>query len=249
VDTQSAYVLALSAGLIPEAQARAAAGTLAAKIAKNDHRMATGFLGTRALLPALTASGHHDLAARLFQSRKFPSWGYEVANGANSVWERWDSYTSEHGFNGANGKQNAAMNSFSHYAFGAVMEWAYRVLAGIDTEGPGYRRIVIRPRPPTPGSNPDETPISWVRAHYDSINGRIASAWNLEGGRFTLDVTIPANTTASIVLPGATSERTTESGSPLVVGGAGIRSVAAGENDLKVEVTAGTYRFVVLPSP
>ena len=138
------------------------------------------------------------------------------------------------------------MNSFSHYAFGAVMEWAYRVLAGIDTEGAGYRTIVIRPRPPTPGSNPEQTPINAVKAHYDSINGRIVSAWKLDGGVFTLDVTIPANTTASIYLPAATAERTSEGGAPLTEKTTGIRSVsAAADNALKVEVAAGTYRFVV----
>ncbi len=237
-------MLALWVGLIPEKQIPAAATTLAARIARNDHRMATGFLGTRSLLPALSAHGQHDLATRLFQSRKFPSWGYEVSNGANTVWERWDSYTTEHGFNGANGKQNSAMNSFSHYAFGSVMEWAYRVLAGIDTDGPGYRRIVIRPRPPTPGSNPEQTPIHWVKAHYDSINGRIATAWKLEGGAFMLDVTIPANTTASVFLPAATPERVSEGGAPLAKA-AGIRSVAATGDALKVEIGAGSYRFEV----
>ncbi len=246
VDTQSAYVLALSAALIAPKDAPAAAAVLAAKIAKNDHRMATGFLGTKALLPALSTYGQHDLAVRLFQSRKFPSWGYEVSNGANSVWERWDSYTAEHGFNGANGKQNSAMNSFSHYAFGAVMEWGYRVLAGIDTERAGYRNIVIMPRPPAAGSNPDETPISWVKAHYDSINGRITSAWKRDNGTFTLDVTIPANTTGMIFLPGATAERTTEGGAPLVAGKIpGVRSIDPAEGALHVGVSAGTYRFVV----
>ena len=246
IDTQSAYVLALWTGLIAEKQIPAMAATLVAKLAKNDHRMATGFLGTRSLLPALTASGHHDEAARLFQSRKFPSWGYEVVNGATSVWERWDSYTVEHGFNGANGKQNAAMNSFSHYAFGAVMEWAYRTLAGIDTDGAGYRRIVIRPRPPTPGSNPDQAPIHWVKAHYDSINGRIASAWKLENGVFTLDVTIPANTTASVFRPNATAARTSEGDAPLATAKiAGIRAVEPAGDALRVTVGAGSYRFAV----
>ena len=245
IDTQSAYVLALSVGLIPAKDLATASATLAARIAQNDFRMATGFLGTKSLLPALTASGQHDLAVRLFQSRKFPSWGYEVSNGANTVWERWDSYTAEHGFNGSNGTQNSAMNSFSHYAFGAVMEWGYRMLAGIDTDGAGYRTIVIRPRPPTPGSNPDQAPIDWVTAHYDSINGRIASAWKLDGGRFTLDVTVPANTTASVFLPSATAERTSEGGAPLATTIAGIRSIAAADHALKVDVAAGTYHFEV----
>lgn len=112
------------------------------------------------------------------------------------------------------------MNSFSHYAFGAVMEWGYRVLAGIDTAGPGYRRIVIRPRPPTAGSNPEQTPIHWVQAHYDSINGRIASAWKLEGG--------VALASAKI---------------------AGLRSVTRAGDALQVEVASGTYRFAVRATP
>jgi alpha-L-rhamnosidase len=247
VNTQSAYVLALWIGLVPEKDIPAATAALATRIAGNDHRMATGFLGTRALLPALSDHGQHDLATRLFQSRKFPSWGYEVTNGATSVWERWDSYTKEHGFNGSGGNQNAAMNSFSHYAFGAVMEWAYRVLAGIDTEGAGYRRILIRPRPPTPGSNPDQAPIDWVKAHYDSINGRIASAWKLAGGVFSLDVTIPANTSARIVLPHASAERTTEGGLPLAQA-QGIRRTQPAGGALEVEVGAGRYRFEVRPA-
>ncbi len=246
IDTQTAYVLALWVGLIPEKNIPAATSTLVAKIAANDHRMATGFLGTRSLLPALSAHGQHDLATRLFQSRKFPSWGYEVSNGANSVWERWDSFTQEHGFNGSNGKQNASMNSFSHYAFGAVMEWAYRVLAGIDTADAGYRHILIHPRPPAPGSNPDQTPIHWVKAHYDSINGRIASAWKLENGVFTLDVTIPANTTATVTLPAAKNATITESGQPAAQA-KGIRSFTTQADHAVIEINSGSYRFAVTP--
>jgi alpha-L-rhamnosidase len=242
IDTQTAYVLALWTGLMPEKHGAAAAARLAQKIQLNGHRMTTGFLGTRALLPALSAHGRHDLAVRLFQNRVFPSWGYEVVNGANSVWERWDSYTKEHGFEGSSGKQNASMNSFSHYAFGAVMEWAYRALAGIETDGPGYRRIAIRPRPPTPGSNPDVAPINWVRAHYDSMHGRIASAWRREAGRFSLEVTIPPNTSASVWLPVAATAGITEGGAPLARG-AGIRSFAVQDEAVRVEVAAGTYRF------
>ncbi|MBI5690548.1 MAG: glycoside hydrolase family 78 protein [Verrucomicrobia bacterium] len=244
VDSQSAYVLAFAARLVPEERKAAAATRLAEKIKANDHRMTTGFLGTRHLLPVLSWVGQHDLAVRLFQSRVFPSWGYEVVNGANTVWERWDSYTKEHGFEGAGGKQNASMNSFSHYAFGAVMEWAYRTLAGIDTEGPGYRKIVIAPQPPTAGSNPAVEPIHWVRAHYDSPSGRIVSAWKREGGRFLLEATVPPNTTAKIVLPAATADGITEGGAPLAKGGA-IRDFAVADGSVWVSVVSGSYRFEV----
>ncbi|MBI5387212.1 MAG: family 78 glycoside hydrolase catalytic domain [Verrucomicrobia bacterium] len=215
VNTQTAYVLALNFGLTPGLNYPERAKRLAEMIVAKDHRMATGFLGTKGLLPSLSVHGQHDLACRLFQSRKFPSWGYEVEQGATSVWERWDSFTKEHGFNGSGGNQNASMNSFSHYAFGAVMEWGYRYLAGIDTDGVGFKRIFIKPGPPTPGSNPDVKPIDWVKAEYGSIHGQIVSHWRRDGNRFELNVTIPANTTATVFLPAKNAASITESGQSL----------------------------------
>jgi alpha-L-rhamnosidase len=215
VDTQTAYVLALSIGLLPEERVSPAAARLADKIAKNGFRMATGFLGTKPLLPVLTASGQDDLAVRLFQSRKFPSWGYEVEQGATTVWERWDSFTKEHGFNGSGGNQNASMNSFSHYSFGAVMQWAYQALAGIDTDGAGFQRILIKPMPPAPGSNPDAKPINWVKAEYRSARGKIVSGWKRDGDRFDLNVAIPANTTATVFVPAKSADAVTEGGQSL----------------------------------
>ncbi|MFM8413918.1 MAG: family 78 glycoside hydrolase catalytic domain, partial [Planctomycetota bacterium] len=212
VETQTACVLALECGVVPEEQAATVAKQLADRIEKNGFRMATGFLGTKAILPALSTHGHHDLACRLFQSRAFPSWGYEVEQGANSVWERWDSFTREHGFEGATGKNNAAMNSFSHYAFGAVMEWAFRTLAGIDTIDPAYARIRIRPRPPTPGSNPERAAIDWVKADYDSPRGPIQSHWRRLDGGLELRVRVPANTTAVVHVPTGGARSVTEDG-------------------------------------
>lgn len=241
-DTQSAYALALAFDLIPKNLTRPAANRLADKIAKNGFRMTTGFLGTVRLLPALSAAGYHDLAVRLFQSRKFPSWGYEVANGANTVWERWDSFTAEHGFNGEGGNQNAAMNSFSHYSFGAVMEWGFKTLAGIDTEVAGFERIVIAPGPPTNGSNPDNRRIDWVRADYDSPRGKIAVAWKREAGRFVLDVTVPANTFATILLPASSAETVTEGGKPLV-GAEGVRLVRYAGDRAVLAAGSGSYHF------
>jgi alpha-L-rhamnosidase len=204
--------------------------------------MATGFLGTKELLPVLTATGHHDLAVRLFQSRTFPSWGYEVEQGATSVWERWDSFTKEHGFDGATGKNNAAMNSFSHYAFGAVMQWAFQTLAGIDTDGPGYQRILIRPHPPSPGATGEPKPIDWVKAHYDSIHGRISSEWRTNGADFELHTTIPPNTTATIFLPAKDATSATENGQPLGdTRGTTLLRAESGRVILSVE--SGSYHF------
>jgi len=233
VDTQTAYALALFTEILPAEHRAAAAARLVALIEKNDVRMATGFLGTRPILPVLSEHGYHDLAARLAQSRRFPSWGYEVVNGATTIWERWNSYTKKDGFG------NAAMNSFSHYAFGAVGEWMFRYLVGIDTDGPGFEKLVIRPRPPKPGSNPEHESISWVEAEYESIHGAIAVSWRLKDGRLTLDVTIPANTSAEIHVPTSDPESVSESGRGLA-GFSGMRAVSGA---VVFEVGGGTYSF------
>jgi alpha-L-rhamnosidase len=242
VDTQTAYVLATRLADIPFPREKGIVGRLAQKIAKNDFRMATGFLGTKHLLPALTEGGLDDLAARLFQSRRFPSWGYEVVNGATTVWERWDSFTKEHGFNGAGGNQNASMNSFSHYSFGAVMEWAFRDLAGIDTDGPGYRRITFRPHPPKPGSNPEQKSLDWVKAEYRSIRGPIRSEWRQREDTFDLNVSIPANTSATVHLPAAVAEAIRESGQPLTQA-KGVEVLRSEGDRVVLGVQSGDYRF------
>jgi len=177
--------------------------------------MTTGFLGTRPLLPVLTSIGENDLAVKHFQSRKFPSWGYEVEQGATTIWEHWDSFTKAHGFGGMDGKQNASMNSFAHYSFGAVCEWMLGDLAGIQSDGPAYDKIIIHPHPPSPTSNQEHEPIHWVKAYYDSIHGRIVSNWRYSAQQFELDVKVPANTTATIYLPAHSADRITEAGRPL----------------------------------
>lgn len=233
LDTQSAYVLAISSGIMPINHVRSGSDRLAKKIADNGFRMTTGFLGTKPLLGVLSETGHHDLAVRLFQSRKFPSWCYEVENGATTVWERWDSFTKEHGFDGVSGKNNAAMNSFAHYAFGAVGEWMFRNLAGIDTDGPGHQRLILRPMPPSPDSNPDHKPIDWVKASYDSPYGPVRVHWKREREQFDYRVSIPANTSATVYLPATAMEDCSESGAPLRVaklkGGKVAVSIGSGE--------------------
>ena len=198
IDTQTAYALALYKDLLPPELRSAAGERLAKKIRDNEARMTTGFIGTHVLLPALSSAGQNDLAVQLLQSHKFPSWGYEVDQGATTIWERWNSYTKEKGFGG---EQNAWMNSFAHYSFGAVCEWMFSRLAGIDAKDAGYNHLIIHPMPPSPDSNPDQPPINWVRAHYDSIHGRISSSWKRTMDRFELDVSIPANTTAKVNCP------------------------------------------------
>lgn len=205
--SQSAYVLALDGGLLVDSEERNTAGAHLAKLLKSksgpkNTGMTTGFLGTKPLLPVLTETGNLDLAVSLIQSRKFPSWGYEVKNGATTIWERWNSYTEEHGFGGPNGKMNAGMNSFSHYAFGAVTEWMMSTLAGIAPAEPGYSKILLHPHFPSKDATDETDSISWVEAHHDSPHGRISISWKRDADDSLIyETTIPPNTTAELILP------------------------------------------------
>jgi alpha-L-rhamnosidase len=241
VDNQTACVLALSTGLVPEKQIPIVRQRLLQLLEENEYRMTTGFLGTKPLLFVLTEAGHNDLAARLLQSRQFPSWGYEVINGATSIWERWNSYTKEDGFG------NASMNSFSHYSFGAVCQWMLQKLAGIDPGTPGFRKILIEPYIPTSGSNPDHEAINEVHAAYDSIQGRIAVDWRRSEDGLHLLVTVPVNTTATVAIPATAVSQVSEGGSSLE-----NRSDLTVEHveaeRVNVRIGSGTYEFVVAPN-
>ena len=243
VDTQTAYTLALYMDLLPENLRDRAGKILADKLrageTASDSGMTTGFLGTRPLLLELSDAGQNDLAVKHFQSHKYPSWGYEVDQGATTIWERWNGYTKENGFGG---EQNTKMNSFAHYSFGAVCEWMFSHLAGIDTDGPGYHKIIIHPNPPAPNSNQAGAPIRWVKAHYDSIHGRIVSNWQVQGGRFELETTIPANTTATLYLPTIDAGKITESGLSLDRA-SGVKLLRVDDNLAVIALQSGTYRF------
>jgi alpha-L-rhamnosidase len=206
-ESQSAYVLALDCGLLTEPGDRKKAGDRLAELIRSkagpkNTGMTTGFLGTKPLLPVLTSTGHLDLAVSMLQSRKYPSWGYEVENGATTIWERWNSYTGEHGFGGEDGKMNAAMNSFSHYAFGAVTEWMMTTLAGISPAGPGYSKIRLHPHFPSANATTETETISWIKAHHDSPHGRVSISWKRQDdGSLLYEAIIPPNTTAELMLP------------------------------------------------
>ncbi|WP_329258892.1 glycoside hydrolase family 78 protein [Actinoallomurus sp. NBC_01490] len=197
-DTQTAYVLALSMDLLPAAQRQAAADRLVELIKAKDWHLSTGFLGTPRLLPTLTATGHTDVAYRLLTQRTFPSWGYQIDKGATTMWERWDSIKPDGSF------QDAAMNSFNHYAYGSVGEWMYQNIAGISPASPGFAKTVIRPRP---GGG-----VHTASGRYDSVYGPIATRWTDQNGRFTLDVTVPVNTTAEVWVPAASAAAVTQQG-------------------------------------
>jgi alpha-L-rhamnosidase len=189
-DTQTVYVLALHFGLLPDALREGAARRLVADIAAKKGHLSTGFVGVGYLCPTLTETGHTDVAYRLLQNDTFPSWGYSIRQGATTIWERWDGWTEERGF------QDPGMNSFNHYSLGSVGEWLFASVAGIDTapDQPAFKHIVIRPHVTQNG-------LTHAKAEYDSIHGTIATDWRRENGAFTLRVRVPANTTATVYVP------------------------------------------------
>ena len=194
-DTQTAYVLALRFNLLLEETRAAAARHLVNDIEAKGGHLSTGFVGVGYLCPVLTNAGYADVAYKLLLNETFPSWGYSIKQGATTIWERWDGWTEEKGF------QDVGMNSFNHYSLGSVGEWLQRYVAGIDTDPdkPGFAHILLRPHP--------SRRLLSVRAHFDSVQGRIVSAWRLDGDMLTWNVTVPTNTTATATLPdGATHE-------------------------------------------
>lgn len=221
-DTQTAYVLALSMNLLPDALRGAAADRLVALIEARDGHLSTGFLGTPRLLPVLTDTGHTDVAYRLLTRRTFPSWGYQIDRGATTMWERWDSLRPDGTF------QDPAMNSFNHYAYGSVGQWMYANIAGISAARPGYREVLIRPRP---GGG-----INSARATLTSVRGPISTRWTRKRGRFELTCSIPPNTTAEVWVPASATDHVTHAGGTLLRHEDGHQVFHVG---------SGTYRFTV----
>ncbi|TWD13028.1 alpha-L-rhamnosidase [Streptomyces sp. T12] len=221
-DTQTAYVLALSMRLVPDALRGAAADRLVALVEARDWHLSTGFLGTPRLLPVLTDTGHTDVAYRLLTRRTFPSWGYQIDRGATTMWERWDSLRPDGTF------QDPGMNSFNHYAYGSVGEWMYTHIAGISPGRPGYREVLVRPRP---GGGVDE-----ARATLRSVRGPISTWWRRRRGRFELTCSVPANTTAQVWVPASATDRVTHTGATPLRQEDGCQVFRVG---------SGTHRFTV----
>lgn len=222
-NTQTAYVLALEFDLLPEAMRPVAAKRLAQEVRERKH-LTTGFVGTPYLCHVLGRYGYLDEAYMLLRREQYPSWLYPVKQGATTIWERWDGQKPDGSF------QDVGMNSFNHYAYGAIGDWMYRVMAGIeiDPNQPGYRHILIQPMP---GGG-----FTSVRASHESPYGKVVSAWEIRDGRFTLTVEVPANTRATVRLPKARLDDVRESGSP-------VQGRQDGET-VEVQVGSGRYRFV-----
>ncbi len=228
-NTQAVYVLALAFDLVDGEKRDRAVQYLVDDIKSRNWHLSTGFVGTKDLMLVLTKIGRTDVAYRLLHNDTFPSWGFSIKHGATSIWERWDGWTPDKGF------QDPGMNSFSHYSLGAVGQWMFENIGGINTDGPGFKRILIHPRP---GGK-----ITWAKVSYDSIRGLIVSDWKVRDSRFELSISIPANTTATVYLPAKDPKNVTENGKP-VSKAKGVKFLRLEEGCAVFEVESGNYSFV-----
>ena len=229
--SQTSYVLALHMNLLSQSQRVIAAEKLVEDIKAHDWHLTTGFLGTPYLMIELSNSGHSDVAYRLLLQTTYPSWGYMIDHGATTMWERW---------NGDQMMGDPSMNSYNHYAYGAVAEWLYRYAAGIDetAEDPGFHRLVLHPQ--------FDATLGAARATYDSPYGAVTSNWKADGNTISWDVIIPSNTTGLLYFPGDLTTAILEDGKDIRQS-TGISFVARDGRSAIYQAGAGSYRFSIQP--
>lgn len=217
--TQTAYVLALHFNLLPDHLRSVATEELAADIERREMHLSAGFVGSPYLLHVLSDNGRIDIAYALLQQKTWPSWLYPVTQGATTIWERWDGWTGDNGF------QTPEMNSFNHYAYGAIGDWMYQNVAGIqiDPTQPGYKHVIMHPQP--------DGELTSACGKLKTLYGELASEWKMVDGSFDWTIVIPANTSATVHLPVKESREITLNG----------KSESAREYLLE----AGMYRFIV----
>ncbi|MDB6169900.1 MAG: alpha-L-rhamnosidase [Verrucomicrobia bacterium] len=228
--TQTSYVLTLQFDLAPEALRPKLLAELVRDIEQRGNKLTTGFVGASYLPHVLSRFGRTDIAYKLLHQKAWPSWLYAVTQGATTIWERWDGWTKENGF------QDKGMNSFNHYAYGAIGSWLYAVVAGIDLDParPAYKHILLNPRP---GGE-----LTSARGTLQSLHGEILSSWKLRDGRFEWEVIVPPNTTATARFPVSKGTRIREGAKPLAKA-AGVSSVKTSASSTTCELAAGHYRF------
>jgi alpha-L-rhamnosidase len=228
-NTQTAYALALAFDLLPASQRQGAANRLAVDVDRFKH-ITTGFLGTPLICGVLSDYGYMDQAYMLLNRKDYPSWLYPITRGATTIWERWDGIKPDGSF------QDEGMNSFNHYAYGAIGEWLYAVVAGLDLapQHPGYKHILVHPHP---GGG-----LSYAKASLESMYGPATSGWRLKDGRMQIEAVVAPNTTATVILPKANEQDVTESGRPLSEA-KGVTQVRRENDALTVEIGSGSYRF------
>lgn len=232
VPTQTAQIVGLYFGLLEGQAKEKAIAKLMKLLEESDHHLTTGFVGTPYLNFALSLNGHNEEAYRLLLQKDFPSWLYQVTKGATTIWEHWDGIREDGSF------WSDAMNSFNHYAYGAIGDWLYRCVAGIDTDeaGAGYKRLRIRPMP---GEG-----LSWAEGRLETMYGTVVSHWSRsEEDGVEVRIVIPPNTSAEIVLPGASLGEVRENGAAISTAN-GITSAEQTEEGVRLMAGSGDYRFI-----
>jgi alpha-L-rhamnosidase len=233
-DTQSDYAYALSFDLLDESARREATARLIGKV-EAAKRLTTGIHSTPRLMQSLVEGGRVDLAYDLLLRRQQPSWGFMVDHGATTMWETWVAYTQKDGALVAEG------TSLNHPALGAVAEWIWRHVAGInpDPQNAGYKRVIIAPIPSP------EHGVTSARAIYHSSYGPIKVQWRMDGDRFTLNLSVPPNTAAEVRLPTTDAEAVTESGRRAAEA-PGVQRIHRTDHNVVIDVGSGAYRFEVV---
>lgn len=228
--TQTAYVLALQFDMLPESLREHAAQRLVENIKSYDYHLTTGFLGTPYLSHVLSRFGYDEVAYRLLMQQTYPSWLYPVTMGATTIWERWDGIKPDGSF------QVPSMNSYNHYAYGAIGDWMYRHIAGIEAleSGPGYRNFKIEP---VPGAN-----LEHAEGRLKTYYGEIVSSWKFENGNYILKIEVPINTTAELVMPYGDLQSVMEGGRALNKA-KGIQRLEMESGKLHLELGSGVYEF------
>lgn len=228
--TQTVYAMSLGMGLITDpAQRKQTAAKFIEKLAADNYHLRTGFLGTPWLLPALTSIGRNDLAMRLLLNEDYPSWGFEIRMGATTMWERWNTIRADGEFG------LVWMNSFNHYAYGAVADWMFQHLGGLQILEPGYKKSRIAPLVGLGGINSAKCTL---RTPY----GLLACEWKLVGKKLTLVATVPANTSAEIVIP-ATNKKSVREGNAPAMPASGVKASSWKDGKLTLLVGSGHYEF------
>jgi len=227
-NSQTSYILALKFNLLPEELREKAAGFLVEDIKSRGNHLSTGFLGTPFISSVLSKAGYAEVAYDLLLQQTYPSWLYPVKMGATTIWERWDGQKTDSTF------QDAGMNSFNHYAYGAIGDWMYRESAGIEALKPGYKQICIQPLV--------TKKLNYSKASLESEYGSIASGWERKDGKITVKVKIPVNTRATIVLPVDDPGRILVNGKPIIANlqFTNVRNTA---NSIIFETGSGEYTF------
>jgi alpha-L-rhamnosidase len=230
-NSQTGYAMALGMNLVSDpALVEKVGEKFVAKLALTDYHLRTGFIGTPLLLPALSRIGRADLAYKMLLHKDYPSWGYEVASGATTMWERWNSIMPNGDFGPVD------MNSFNHYAYGAVGDWMFQNIGGLSAIEPGYKRSRIAP---VPGGNLTEGSGS-----LKTVYGTLSSQWSTSDGALDLKVTVPVNTVAEVHVPSETRRAVTEGGRPAEKA-KGVRFLRMENGAAVFEVGSGSYRFDV----